>query len=90
MKIAAGCIALLIAVILLGGALMDYVDNEKEVLRTSSADAALIGNDTAFYRRMDEIQAQINSEAVRAIAGGGFLIAGLFIFSRKSPSRTNN
>jgi hypothetical protein len=85
MKIAAGCIALLIAVILLGGALMDYVDNEKENIHRAGADAALIGNDTAFYRRMDEIKAERNSESIRAIVGGGFLVAGLFILGRKSP-----
>jgi hypothetical protein len=86
MKIAAGIIVLLVAVVLLGGALIDYredIDNAPERIRRGFSD---VGNDAAFNRDMDEINSRKNSEMIRAVAGAAFLAAGLFVLgSSKKP-----
>jgi hypothetical protein len=79
MRIAAGCIALLIAVILLVGAAVDFnadMTNAPENIRQAFAD---IHDDAALNRDLAETDSRKNSEAVRAAAGAAFLVAGLFI-----------
>jgi hypothetical protein len=85
MRIAAGCIALLLAVILLGGAGMDWLDdvnNSSERIRADSS-ALSIGDYAALNRDLAESESRKNSEAVRAVAGATFLVAGLFIFGTR-------
>jgi hypothetical protein len=88
MKIAAGCIALLVALILLGGALMDYSDDAKNAATNihQGFDAIRTGDDTDFNRLMAEADARKTSEEVRAIAGAAFLVAGLFILAKRKQS----
>lgn len=83
MKIVAGCIALLVAVILLVGAFVDFRDDMKTAPDRIHRDFADIGNDAAFQSDMVEADARKNSEAIRAIAGAAFLAAGLFMFGTR-------
>src|ERR1700685_2006579 len=52
MKIAAGCITLLVAAILLGGALMDYLDDANNDSERISQEFRDIHNDAAFHDDM--------------------------------------
>ncbi|MGO9261823.1 MAG: hypothetical protein ACLQU1_36805 [Bryobacteraceae bacterium] len=85
MKIAAGCIALLVAIILLGGAFVDFIDDVKNKPERIRAYYAAIErhDDAAVDRDNAEAESRQNSMAVRAVAGAAFLVAGLFILGKR-------
>jgi hypothetical protein len=83
MRIAAGSIAVLVALILLVGA---AVDASAPVSTEGFRD---IGNDVAFNRDLDEIDARRTSEEVHAVVGVAFLVCGLFIFGGSGRKSKN-
>jgi hypothetical protein len=89
MKIAAGCLVLLVAVILLGGAFMDWRDDENSSSGRMDREFREIGNDTAFYRDMAEDDSRKSSEEIRAVAGAAFLAAGLFILGTRAKKQAD-
>jgi hypothetical protein len=86
MKILAGCILLLVAVILLGGAFMDFQEDADDASRRITREFAEIHDEAALNRDFDENQARKNSETIRAVAGAAFLASGLFVFGTRRKS----
>ena len=88
MKIAAGCIALLIAVFLLAGASVDFfADANSASERTDQAFRDLERrDDNALERGYDEAHSRTSSEEIRGVAGAAFLTAGLFIFGTRKKA----
>lgn len=83
MKIAAGCIALLVAVILLGGAFMDWRQDALNAGENISRGFSEMNDPAAFNRDMAEADSRKNSEAIRAVAGAAFLVGGLFMLKKR-------
>ena len=88
MKIAAACVALLIAVILLASACVDYIDDANSAGERISREFSEIHNDAALNRDFDESRSRTNSEEIRAVSGAAFLTAGLFIFGTRKKAIT--
>jgi hypothetical protein len=87
MKIAAGCTAMLIAAVLVGGAFMDYRDDEAASRRI---EVHASGATFTMYDETTELVARKKAEKIRGVAGVAFLVAGLFIFGtrKKKPAPT--
>src|ERR1700683_3973876 len=87
MKVVAGCISLLLAVILLVGAFIDFQEDMKSGPERIRRDFADIGNDAAFQRDMAETDARKNSETIRAVVGAAFLVVGLVLVAKRGKPK---
>lgn len=82
MKTAAGCIALLVALILLVGACSDYRDDATTSATNINQAYSDIHNQAAFDRDMAEANSRRTSEEIRAVIGAAFLVGGLLILKK--------
>jgi hypothetical protein len=87
MKIVAGCISLLVAMVLLIGAFMDFQEDTKEAPDRIRRDFSDMHDDAAFRHDMDEADARKNSETIRAVVGAAFLVAGLVLVTRRGKQK---
>ena len=87
MKIAAGCIAMLIGVVCLGRAFADYRNDEAVSGRIEIHSS---GATFATYNQTPELDARKKSEKIRGVTGGAILAAGLFMLGsrKKNPEPT--
>jgi hypothetical protein len=86
MKVA-GCISLLVAMVLLIGAFIDFQEDMKEAPDRIRRDFADIHDDAAFRHDMDDADARKNSETIRAVVGAAFLVAGLVLVTRRGKPK---
>jgi hypothetical protein len=85
MKKAAGFIAFVVALVLLGGAFFDWKADADSAPDRISQGFRDLHNDAAFSRDLQETRDRQSSEQIRGFAGAGFLIIGLVLLgsSRK-------
>jgi hypothetical protein len=79
MKIAAACVAFLVAAILLIGACNDYSDDAKATTERIDRGFAHLHDQAATDRDDAEYSSRQTSEAVRGVVGAAFLMAGLIM-----------
>jgi hypothetical protein len=87
MKRVGGTISFLVALVLLGTALTNWVNDSRNAPDRISAEFADIGNQAAFDRDIQDLENARNSMALEAIAGAALLIGGFVLWSGKNKDK---